>query len=589
MTIEYKALNDLVIARENTRKTRSHDQIKTLAASIEAVGILHTLVGYEENGKTHITDGGSRLKALRLLAKGDAELGDLLKKIPVSLCNKAHAIDVSLTANLVRQAMTPADQFTAFHKLHHVEQVAIEEIAQRYFVDSLTVKRILKLASLAKPIFEAFKAGDVSLEIARIYAGCGDIDRQLSVFDECGVDASPYRIRRALRENTYLATAAKVEFVGLQAYLDKGGVLEDDLFEEKTVLLNGEIIDDLMVEAIETLNRELLTQGWSEVHYSEDRETHWSLVQKLGYRLHPKLNPTKKQQKTLDKLQEKMEAFETYWRLSDEDKAKYDALEKAYNQIEQDASAFDPTDIETGLCYWYFSDNGPEIGYFKPREQTPKPKKVEQDYADRFQRDVMASAGDALMEHLIANPNAITTALAIAALESFRLPCVNFDKKTHGKRKFDRGNEDGQEDAPRFDSWNTSPSNMIDRVKELVAMSETERQSALATVMRQAFTLGEQGSDYADQKALFDLIAEQSNFTLSDYWQFGEDELKCLTKAQLLRVLGTMGQDPVSLSKAKKSELVMIAARYAKQQQWTPEFIRPSASEAIQAPLKAAA
>ncbi len=118
MTIQYETLEDLKIARENTRKSRSKDQITTLAESIRTVGLLHTLVGYEDGETTFITDGGSRLKALRDIEKKEEGHETLLANIPVTICPKAQALDISLSANLVRNAMTQADQFTAFHRLH---------------------------------------------------------------------------------------------------------------------------------------------------------------------------------------------------------------------------------------------------------------------------------------------------------------------------------------------------------------------------------------------------------------------------------------------------------------------------------------
>jgi len=88
MTIQYINLNDLKIARENTRKTRQAEQIKTLATSIETMGILHMLVGYKEKGSVYITDGGSRLKALQLIAKNKKDMGKLITEVPVNICLK---------------------------------------------------------------------------------------------------------------------------------------------------------------------------------------------------------------------------------------------------------------------------------------------------------------------------------------------------------------------------------------------------------------------------------------------------------------------------------------------------------------------
>jgi len=582
MTIEYKNIKDLNIARENTRKTRPSEQVKTLAASIEAIGILHTLVGYEKKGKVYITDGGSRLAALRLIAKGKTDTGALLTKIPVNICGKDHAIDVSLSANLVRSAMTPADQFTAFHKLHHLENVPVDEIAKRYYVDSATVKRILKLAALAKPIFKAFRDGDISLDAAKVYAGCGDIDRQLNAFDECGVDASVHAIRVSLRRNTYLADAARVAFVGLQNYRDKGGVLEDDLFEDKTILLNGEIIDELMGEAIQSHTQSLLDDGWSFVEYFEDSQDYFEATKKFSDRLWQTCCPTKAQQSKMDKLSSQMEKLGAYWQLEDDERTKYDKWEATYKALEQAASSFSKDEMAQGVCLWYFGESGAQYATFalpQEKSKSEKDKQVQRDYPESFERNVLASAGDALMEHLTNHPHAVTTALTIAALEFANFPTVNLSLKQHPKLKFTRGEEkaessDGLDGAYDYSGWNINPTDMIKRVKELVAMSEPERQSVLASLLRKCLTMSEQSSDQSDRLDLLHYVSGEAEFTLTDYWTFGEDELKCLTKKQLIHILETMGLSPKSFDKAKKSELVTVAARYAAEQNWTPEFVR---------------
>lgn len=351
--------------------------------------------------------------------------------------SKKQAIDVSLTANLVTSAMTPADQYTAFHKLHHIENVPVAEIAKRYYVDSPTVNRILKLASLAKPIFEAFKKGGITLDVAKAYAGCGDADRQLTAFKTCGVNATAHSVRLALRENTYLADSACVAFVTLDAYVEKGGVVEEDLFEEKTVLLNGEIIDKLMVSAIEAHTQSLMEQGWSQVTYYDSRQEYYDASQKQGSRIWQTCKPNKKHQAKLDSLSKRIEKMGYYWDLNEKQRSTYKKLEAEYKALEQSVSSFSDEDMNKGICLWYFDESGAQYGTYALPVQKSKPDtkpKEQRDYSESFEREVLAASGDALMEHLALNPNVVTTAMTIAALECAQLPCVNFSMKPHGRR-----------------------------------------------------------------------------------------------------------------------------------------------------------
>lgn len=580
MTIQYKTLNDLKIARENTRKSRSKDQIETLAASIKAIGLLHTLVGYEDGDTVHITDGGSRLKALRLIAKDEENCETLIGNIPVTICPKEQAVDVSLSANLVRNAMTPTEQFTAFHKLHHKKGVPIDEIAKRYYVDSASVRRILKLAELANPIFQALKQGEVSLDVAKAYAGCPDQDRQLAVFEICGLDASAYTVRRYLRENSYLADSASVAFVTLEAYKERGGVIEEDLFDEQTVLPDGHIIDDLMEEAVQAHTQALLDKGWSDVRYFEDRSSVYDAAGHYGARLFPTFNPTDDQQEQMDRLEEQIEAFGAYWNLSAEDQKLHQALSSEYDSIQKAASFFEVSEMENGICLWSFGEAGPTYQFHalnEARRDDTKKTAIQRDYSESFERNVFATAGDALFEHLTTNPNSVTMAVMIAALELSQFPALDISAKSRPKLKFMRDTDclhEADGDDERY--WNMSPTDKLDRVRELTEMSDAERLVVLAGLIRSSFKMGEPASELADQLALYQFMSEQADFDLTDYWTFGEEELSCLTKAQLLRVLKTMGLNPTSFDKAKKSELVKVAARYAAEQRWLPEFISDS-------------
>src|ERR1700760_240137 len=113
-------LNKLVRSACNVRKMGG-ESIDDLAASILAHGLLHNLsvtAQIEHNkptGKFEVVAGARRLAALQKLAKQ--------KKIPktfaVPCLSVAAAVapELSLAENTIRQAMHPADQFTAFRGL----------------------------------------------------------------------------------------------------------------------------------------------------------------------------------------------------------------------------------------------------------------------------------------------------------------------------------------------------------------------------------------------------------------------------------------------------------------------------------------
>ncbi len=113
-------LSLLVRSKLNVRKKEGSD-IDDLAARIHAQGLLQNLVGFEqrkknkETGKIEIVAGGRRLDALQLLATAELIAADY----PVSckIVDEADAVAVSLSENIGREPLHPADEFVAFGEL----------------------------------------------------------------------------------------------------------------------------------------------------------------------------------------------------------------------------------------------------------------------------------------------------------------------------------------------------------------------------------------------------------------------------------------------------------------------------------------
>jgi ParB family transcriptional regulator, chromosome partitioning protein len=114
-------LNKLTRSSRNVRKSGG-DSIDDLASSILVHGLIHNLTVVEQlgdngenSGKYEVVAGGRRLAALQRLAKQ--------KKVPKTFAVPCHVVDpatateTSLAENIIRVAMHPADQFSAFHDL----------------------------------------------------------------------------------------------------------------------------------------------------------------------------------------------------------------------------------------------------------------------------------------------------------------------------------------------------------------------------------------------------------------------------------------------------------------------------------------
>jgi ParB family chromosome partitioning protein len=83
--------------------------------------------------------------------------------VPCLLVADGTARTASLTENVQREAMHPADQFEAFAALV-AEGRPIEDIAADFGVSPLVVQRRLKLANVSPRLMADYRAGAVTLD-----------------------------------------------------------------------------------------------------------------------------------------------------------------------------------------------------------------------------------------------------------------------------------------------------------------------------------------------------------------------------------------------------------------------------------------
>src|SRR3546814_16811901 len=108
-----------------------------------------------------VVGGRRRLLALRLLAKQKRMTKD--QTIPCLHVPDDSGVTVSLTENIQREAMHPADQFEAFKALVD-EGRPIEDLAADFGVTPLVVQRRLQLAKVSPRLLAAYMQADVTLE-----------------------------------------------------------------------------------------------------------------------------------------------------------------------------------------------------------------------------------------------------------------------------------------------------------------------------------------------------------------------------------------------------------------------------------------
>src|SRR5690606_24821635 len=222
-------LSQLRASKRNVRKIKQ--SIDALAESIARVGLLQNLTVILARDGEHyeVVAGGRRLAALKLLAKKRRISKDW--EVPCLLVADASARTVSLTENVQREAMHPADQFEAFAALV-AEGRPIEDIAADFSVTPLVVQRRLKLANVSPRLMADYRADAVTLDQLMALAITDDHSAQEAAFYDAPTwQRNPSALRERLTEREIDAHRHPlVRFVGLDAYEQAGGGIRRDLF-----------------------------------------------------------------------------------------------------------------------------------------------------------------------------------------------------------------------------------------------------------------------------------------------------------------------------------------------------------------------
>lgn len=331
----------------NVRKT-PRMSIPELAASIQRVGLLQNLIvtATADGERYEVVAGGRRLAALKLLAKKHRISKEW--EVPCLLVADGTARTASLTENVQREAMHPADQFEAFAALV-AEGRPIEDIAADFSVTPLVVQRRLKLANVSPRLLADYRAEAVSLDQLMALAITDDHTAQEAAFYDVPTwQRSPHNLRDRLTEREIDAHRHPlVRFVGLDAYEAAGGGTRRDLFAEADSgvhLTDAALLERLAQDKLASLAAEVKAEGWAWVDATPST-THADL-QAFQRATRQRRTPNKREAARIEKMQAKLhelaEAVGAALDADDEDKA--DALQEEGEHLGEQLQA-----LEDGL------------------------------------------------------------------------------------------------------------------------------------------------------------------------------------------------------------------------------------------------
>ena len=331
----------------NVRKT-PRMSIPELAASIQRVGLLQNLIVIAAADGEHyeVVVGGRRLAALKLLAKKHRISKEW--EVPCLLVADGTARTASLTENVQREAMHPADQFEAFAALV-AEGRPIEDIAADFSVTPLVVQRRLKLANVSPRLMADYRADAVNLDQLMALAITDDHAAQETAFYDAPTwQRQPSALRDRLTEREIDAYRHPlVRFVGLDTYEAAGGGVRRDLFAEGDAgvyLTDAALLERLAQDRLAGIAAEVKAEGWAWVD-ATPAVTHADLH---AFQRAPRerREPTKREAQRIEKLQSKMQelAAAVDDALDADDEEKADALQEEGEAVGEQLQA-----LEDGL------------------------------------------------------------------------------------------------------------------------------------------------------------------------------------------------------------------------------------------------
>ena len=377
-------LDKLVLSQSNVRQVKAGVAIEQLAEDIARRTLLQSLTvravvdeAGQETGIFEVPAGGRRFRALELLAKQKR----LAKNAPIPCIVRTEGLaeEDSLAENVQRAPLHPLDQFRAFQAMRG-KGMGEEEIAAAFFVSVAVVKQRLRLAAVSPALLDVYAENGITLDQLMAFTVNPDHQRQEQVWEALQRHHSkqPYEIRRMLTEGAVRASDRRAQFVGVEAYVEAGGEVLNDLFQSDDGgwLQDAGLLDMLAAEKLREAGDAVLAEGfkWVETFVDLPYAHLYGLRRLAGEQ--PPLTP--EQEAARDAFQAEAERIEAEFaeaeEFSDEADQRMGEIETALEELENRPVVFDPAEVAIAGAFVSIGGDGRlrvDRGYVRAEDEPP--------------------------------------------------------------------------------------------------------------------------------------------------------------------------------------------------------------------------
>lgn len=467
-------LNKLAIWEGNVRKTDADKGLGELIASIEAHGVLQSLVVKKAaRGKYSIIAGRRRYLALSALAEADKIAPDA--PVPCRIIpGSTDSTEISLAENVVRAPMHPADQFEAFRALIDDGQ-SVADIAARFGIAEKAVKQRLKLARVSPKVFEAYRAGELTLEQVQAFAVSDDHAAQDRLFEELPHrNDDPEDIREALTQDDIAATDKRARFVTVAAYEQAGGEVRRDLFaegDEGVFLLDPAVLDNLAMEKLRAEAEALRSEGWKWVEaVPELNREDFADFRVRRPEPKPLSEAAEAEQKALTEEYDRL--FDTMEEGNEETSKRLDEIEARIEELEETGEAYTPDTLAIAgaiVTIGYEGELKVYRGVVKPEdepeeERRPAAAKPKPEFSAALVQSLTEARSAAISASLAERPDiALAAVVHVMARSVFlvhgnhsslqiKVSVTSFKEESEGARQLELAHDKWRERLPDRDN-----------------------------------------------------------------------------------------------------------------------------------------